>query len=149
MYDIISLDGMELSEIREIARKLSIPKLDRLEKQELIYKILDYQALNPSPDILETEQRENKKDFKNRGRGRPRKDEHHPRPDKAASSTGAPDASPESAPKEPAPPRLQGTSRPQGSPRPQGAPRPQGTPRPQPAPKPPAAPVALVEIPRE
>ncbi len=69
MYDIISLDGMELSEIRDIARRLNIPKVDRLEKQELIYKILDHQALNPTPEILSQEQTVERKSF----RGRPRK----------------------------------------------------------------------------
>jgi transcription termination factor Rho len=69
MYDIISLDGMELSEIKDIARRLNIPKVDRLEKQELIYKILDHQALNPTPEILSKEQTVERKPF----RGRPRK----------------------------------------------------------------------------
>ncbi len=70
MYDIISLDGMELSEIKNIARQLNIPKADRLEKQELIYKILDYQALNPSPEVLDQEKKTEHKPF----RGRPRKE---------------------------------------------------------------------------
>jgi len=69
MYDIISLDGMELSEIRNIARQLDIPKVDRLEKQELIYKILDHQALNPTQEILSQEKKTERKPF----RGRPRK----------------------------------------------------------------------------
>jgi len=69
MYDIISLDGMELSEIRNIAHQLNIPKVDRLEKQELIYKILDYQALNPTPEILDQEKKTDRKPY----RGRPRK----------------------------------------------------------------------------
>ncbi|MEI6455754.1 MAG: transcription termination factor Rho [bacterium] len=80
MYDIISLDGMELSEIRDIARRLNIPKVDRLEKQELIYKILDHQALNPTPEILSKEKTVERKPF----RGRPRKNEDNkkkePRP---------------------------------------------------------------------
>ncbi|MCK9219499.1 MAG: transcription termination factor Rho [Bacteroidales bacterium] len=76
MYDIISLDSKELPEIREIAKQLNIPKVDRLEKQELIYKILDHQALNPSPEILNQEKKEQNKPF----RGRPRKDnERKPR----------------------------------------------------------------------
>ncbi len=69
MYDIISLDGMELSEIRNIAHQLNIPKVDRLEKQELIYKILDHQALNPTPELLDQEKKTERKPF----RGRPRK----------------------------------------------------------------------------
>ncbi len=47
MYDIIELNGKLVSELREIAKKLNIPKPDYLKKQDLIYKILDYQALNP------------------------------------------------------------------------------------------------------
>ncbi|TSA26681.1 MAG: transcription termination factor Rho, partial [Bacteroidetes bacterium] len=58
----------ELSEIREIAKGMNIPKVDKLEKQELIYKILDHQALNPTEEVIAKE----KKDIK-RGRGRPRK----------------------------------------------------------------------------
>nr|MBC8457438.1 Rho termination factor N-terminal domain-containing protein [Deltaproteobacteria bacterium] len=68
MYDIISLDSKELSEIREIAKSMNIPKVDKLEKQELIYKILDHQALNPTQDDITKEKKEVK-----RGRGRPRK----------------------------------------------------------------------------
>ncbi|MCK9422295.1 MAG: transcription termination factor Rho [Bacteroidales bacterium] len=70
MYDIISLDGKELSEIREIARQFNILKVDKLEKQELIYKILDHQALNPTPETLFREKKELDRPF----RGRPRKD---------------------------------------------------------------------------
>lgn len=68
MYDIISLDSKELSEIREIAKSMNIPKVDKLEKQELIYKILDHQALNPTQDEIASEKQEVK-----RGRGRPPK----------------------------------------------------------------------------
>ena len=70
MYDIISLDSKELSEIRVIAKQFNIPKVEKLEKQDLIYKILDHQALNPSADILNKEKQEQTKPF----RGRPRKD---------------------------------------------------------------------------
>ncbi len=70
MYDIISLDSKELSEIRVIAKQFNIPKVEKLEKQDLIYKILDHQALNPTPEILDQEKQEQAKPF----RGRPRKD---------------------------------------------------------------------------
>ncbi|MCF8332464.1 MAG: transcription termination factor Rho [Bacteroidales bacterium] len=48
MYDIIELNGKLLTDLRSIAKELNIPKIQGLKKQELIYKILDYQALNPS-----------------------------------------------------------------------------------------------------
>jgi transcription termination factor Rho len=47
MYDIIELNNKLVTELRDIAKDLNIPKYEKLLKQELIYKILDYQALNP------------------------------------------------------------------------------------------------------
>jgi transcription termination factor Rho len=43
MYDIISLNAMKVGEIREIAEKLNIPSIDKLKKQELVFKIVDFQ----------------------------------------------------------------------------------------------------------
>ncbi len=60
MYDIIELNAKLVPELKEIAKKLNIPKSEKLVKQDLIYKILDHQALNPSQEILAKE----KKDFK-------------------------------------------------------------------------------------
>ncbi len=61
MYDIIELNGKLVPELKEIAKELTIPKYEKLPKQELIYKILDQQALNPTEDILEKEKSEAKK----------------------------------------------------------------------------------------
>src|ERR1019366_7469764 len=47
MYDILQLNDMILPELREIAEKLKIKGAEKLEKQELILKVLDAQALNP------------------------------------------------------------------------------------------------------
>ena len=47
MYDILSLGEMLLPELRKIAEKFEIPHKG-LKKQDLAYKILDYQAVNPS-----------------------------------------------------------------------------------------------------
>ena len=44
MYDIIELNSKLLEDLKEIAKKLNVPKFDSLGKQELIYQILDYQA---------------------------------------------------------------------------------------------------------
>ncbi len=55
MYDIISLNSKLVSELKDIAKELNIPKYEKLLKQDLIYKILDHQALNPSKDILSKE----------------------------------------------------------------------------------------------
>lgn len=47
MYDILSLGEMLLPELRKIAEKFEIPHKG-LKKQDLAYKILDFQAVNPS-----------------------------------------------------------------------------------------------------
>jgi transcription termination factor Rho len=48
MYDIIELNSKKVSDLREIAKKLSIDRSDRLKKQDLVYSILDEQALRPN-----------------------------------------------------------------------------------------------------
>ncbi len=48
MYDIIELNDKLINELKEIARQMNIPNYDELRKQELVYKILDQQALNPA-----------------------------------------------------------------------------------------------------
>jgi len=58
MYDIIELNEKLEDELREIAKELKIDKSESLKKQDLIYKILDYQALNPSQEILAKEQKD-------------------------------------------------------------------------------------------
>lgn len=48
MYDILQLNDMIVPELKGIAETLKIKGADKLEKQELILKILDAQALNPA-----------------------------------------------------------------------------------------------------
>jgi transcription termination factor Rho len=45
MYDILELNKKLLPELREIAKNLQIKRVEALKKQELIYKILDQQAI--------------------------------------------------------------------------------------------------------
>ena len=45
MYDILQLNQMLVPELREIAEKLEMKGYKRLTKKELIYKILDFQAI--------------------------------------------------------------------------------------------------------
>jgi transcription termination factor Rho len=47
MFDIIELNSKALNELKEIAESLNIPKFETLKKQDIIYKILDFQAVNP------------------------------------------------------------------------------------------------------
>jgi transcription termination factor Rho len=48
MYDILQLNDMLVPELLDIAEQLRIPNVKKLDKQELVYKILDKQALTPS-----------------------------------------------------------------------------------------------------
>ncbi|MDB0002213.1 transcription termination factor Rho [Salibacteraceae bacterium] len=51
MYDIIELNEKLVSELKEIASGLNVSKYEKLKKQDLIYQILDNQALLPSKEV--------------------------------------------------------------------------------------------------
>jgi len=59
-----------VSELKTIANQLGIPKADKLEKEEIIYKILDFQAANPTSEMLDKEKATTVK-----RRGRPKKNQ--------------------------------------------------------------------------
>jgi len=46
MYDILELNKKLVSELRDIAKELQVKKAETLKKQDLIYKILDQQAIS-------------------------------------------------------------------------------------------------------
>ena len=50
MYDILELNKKLLPELKEIAKELNIKKAEALKKQDLIYRILDQQAINASTE---------------------------------------------------------------------------------------------------
>jgi transcription termination factor Rho len=60
MYDILQLNDMLVPELLDIAEQLKIPAAKKLDKQELVYKILDKQALTPS-DKSETDNDDKRK----------------------------------------------------------------------------------------
>lgn len=49
MYDILELSKKLLPELRDIAKELKVKKAESLKKQDLIYKILDQQAIEADP----------------------------------------------------------------------------------------------------
>ncbi|CAN5541138.1 transcription termination factor Rho [soil metagenome] len=53
MFDIIQLNEKLLPELKDIAKKLKIESFEALKKQDLVYKILDHQALNPEINFKE------------------------------------------------------------------------------------------------
>ena len=64
MLDILQLNDMLVPELRELAEKLGLKGYKRLNKQELIYKILDQQAVSKEggDGAKEEEGREEKSD---------------------------------------------------------------------------------------
>lgn len=50
MYDIIELNSKLLPELKEIAKNLGVHKVDAYRKSELIYKILDIQAIKAAEE---------------------------------------------------------------------------------------------------
>jgi len=49
MYNLLQLNSMKVAELKEVADKLAIDNADKLKKQDLIYKIIDVQALQSAP----------------------------------------------------------------------------------------------------
>ncbi|MBG14948.1 MAG: transcription termination factor Rho [Crocinitomicaceae bacterium] len=66
MYDILDLNGKKVAELREIAEKLNISKAEKLKKQDLVYKILDEQALIPSKNEIKSNSPKFKVDKENK-----------------------------------------------------------------------------------
>ncbi len=60
MYDILELNKKLLPELRDIAKELKIKRVEALRKQDLIYKILDQQAIVASE--IKQKPKEKKKD---------------------------------------------------------------------------------------
>ena len=66
MYNIIQLNDKDLSELQVIAKELGIKKADSFKKEDLVYKILDEQAIagatkKVAADKLKEERKEEKK----------------------------------------------------------------------------------------
>ncbi len=55
MYDILSLNEKSLQELKDLCQSLGLKKYEKLQKQDLVYRILDHQALNPTADVLAKE----------------------------------------------------------------------------------------------
>ncbi|MFP4525157.1 MAG: transcription termination factor Rho [Bacteroidales bacterium] len=75
MYDILELNKKLVSELRQIAKDLDVKKADSLRKQDLIYKILDQQAINASGD-QKKEKKSTKKSAKPNKQNNPQKEQH-------------------------------------------------------------------------
>ena len=56
MYDILQLNDMLVPELKEVAEKLGLENFKKLSKQDLVYKILDEQALQGKKTAVEPPQ---------------------------------------------------------------------------------------------
>ncbi|MBP7556982.1 MAG: Rho termination factor N-terminal domain-containing protein, partial [Chitinophagaceae bacterium] len=61
MYDILQLNDMLVPELLDIAEQLNIPNAKKLDKQELVYKILDSQAIAGSKGSAAPEEKGKRK----------------------------------------------------------------------------------------
>lgn len=51
MYDILQLNQKTVTELKEIAKELEIKKFQKLKKEDLVYQILDQQAIQPKTAV--------------------------------------------------------------------------------------------------
>ena len=84
MYDILTLNDKKVAELKEVAQEFNIEKIDKFKKQELIYKILEAQAVRPSTNKKPAEPRPEREDAKSKTtEPRPEKKEVKREPRKA------------------------------------------------------------------
>jgi transcription termination factor Rho len=87
MYTLEELNVHLLSELKEIAEKLEVTNFKKLPKKELIYKILDKQAITPEKDLptkpkTKVESSVDKKENQRPPRSNPKKEPTRPKPTK-------------------------------------------------------------------
>ena len=66
MYNIIQLSNKDLGELQEIANEMGIKGIKSLERQDLIYRILDEQAIAGAQKKVATEEGKNERRQRNR-----------------------------------------------------------------------------------
>lgn len=126
MYDILELNKKLLPELREIAKEMKIKKIESLRKQDLIYQILDQQAIMiASRDVKSGEKDRDKNRDRNKEQQRVEKKDIKPiKKDKDAPQ--GPSAKPAEQPAPvaaaPAAPVAQAASSPAPAPAPTAAP---------------------------
>ena len=66
MYNIIQLSNKDLGELQEIANEMGLKGIKSLERQDLIYRILDEQAIAGAQKKVATEEGKNERRQRNR-----------------------------------------------------------------------------------
>jgi transcription termination factor Rho len=120
MYDILELNKKLLPELREIAKELNIKRIEALRKQDLVYRILDQQAIVASESKSQKREegsnnpaRNNPAKSKNERFQRPKNERPPKQDDKPAEAIdaaprAAEEASVEKQPEDTPKPRIQG-----------------------------------------
>jgi transcription termination factor Rho len=81
MYNIDELNVRLLSELKEIAEELGVKSFKKLAKKDLVYKILDQQAITPENDMPEKKPAEKKQELKPRSPKIPKRENVTKTPD--------------------------------------------------------------------
>ena len=68
MYSLSDLNSKKLDELRDIAKELKVKRVTGVKKEELIIKILDQQAANPTEKQISQEQSDDNQDRRRRRR---------------------------------------------------------------------------------
>ncbi len=85
MYNIEELNVRLLSELKEIAEELGVKNFKKLVKKDLVYKILDQQAITPENDLPDKKVVETKREPNKRGPKIPKRENVSKSQDKAQS----------------------------------------------------------------
>ncbi len=64
MYKLEDLNKKKVSDLKEIAKGLNIPKAEKLLKSDLVYQILDFQSVLPASNTPEPKKQENQQQQK-------------------------------------------------------------------------------------
>ncbi|MFO7878714.1 MAG: transcription termination factor Rho [Bacteroidota bacterium] len=88
MYDILDLNQKKLPELRLIAKRLNVKRLNSYRKKELVYAILDAQAIEESQNNNKEKTQDNKGDKKDNRNEKSRKS---PRPRKRSEKVATAD----------------------------------------------------------
>ena len=98
MYELENLKGMKLPELKEIATKLNLKRITNIKKDDLMLKILDHQAANPTAEQIDKEKQESQKHRRRRVAPKP---QYSSDQSKAEAVKTAPAKSPAKSPAKP------------------------------------------------
>lgn len=99
MFDISELKAKKLPELQEIAKGINVPKFRSLKKLDLVYKILDLQAADPTKVEAVAPKAEDKQEAKPAPKPREPREARAPRQQKVAKPTDTKDTKGEIADK--------------------------------------------------